>query len=162
MAGIDLPENCVGAALFADLAGFTALTEALAQQLGLASGRGAHATPQPCVRLMIATVHRYGGSVVDFSGDAVMCWFDDTRPDGGASGTHRAATCALELQDAAAGVAPWDSPTGAGDAVAEGGGSSRPCVACCRRDPAVRVVDVLAGTTITRLRPRAGGDSARS
>jgi class 3 adenylate cyclase len=82
-AGCDLPDRGVGAALFADVAGFTALTEALALQLG--PRRGAEELTRHLNRvydMVIARVHRHGGSVVDFSGDAVMCWFDDARPDG--------------------------------------------------------------------------------
>jgi class 3 adenylate cyclase/tetratricopeptide (TPR) repeat protein len=151
-AGCDLPDRGVGAALFADVAGFTALTEALALQLG--PRRGAEELTRHLNRvydMVIARVHRHGGSVVDFSGDAVMCWFDDARPDGAAPGTLRAATCALELQGAIADVGPLTLPDGGAVtlslkvAVAAG-----PALRAAIGDPAVRVVDVIAGATVSR------------
>ena len=76
--GASLPERTYGAALFADISGFTPLTEALAQELGLQ--RGAEEITRQLNRVygaLIDQVHRYGGSVVYFSGDAITCWFDD-------------------------------------------------------------------------------------
>src|SRR5689334_9906183 len=76
-AGRDLPHRAQGAALWADLSGFTALTETLAGNLG-----GRHGAEELALHLnrfydaLVAPVDRYGGSVVDFSGDAITCWFD--------------------------------------------------------------------------------------
>lgn len=76
-AGADLPDRSRGAALFADLAGFTRLTELLAHALG--PERGAEELTQQLNRVygvLLEAVERFGGSVVSFSGDAVTCWFD--------------------------------------------------------------------------------------
>jgi class 3 adenylate cyclase len=76
--GTDLPDRARGAALFADISGFTPLTEALVQELG--PQRGADELTRQLNRVydaLIAEVHRYGGSVIGFSGDAITCWFDD-------------------------------------------------------------------------------------
>jgi class 3 adenylate cyclase len=77
--GEQLPDRVTGAALFADISGFTPLTEALVLALG--PQRGAEELP---IRLnqvydaLIAEVHRYGGSVIGFAGDAITCWFGDS------------------------------------------------------------------------------------
>ena len=50
-AGVDLPDRVRGAALFADISGFTPLTEALVTELGAAARRrGAEQHPGPAVR----------------------------------------------------------------------------------------------------------------
>jgi class 3 adenylate cyclase len=76
--GEALPEHTRGAALFADIAGFTPLTEALERALG--HRRGAEELTRQLNRIytaLIAEVDGYGGSVIDFAGDSLMCWFDD-------------------------------------------------------------------------------------
>src|SRR5690348_2888691 len=77
-AGVALPAVIGGAALFADISGFTPLTAALALELG--PQRGAELLTHELNRVfgaVIAEVQRYGGSVIGFSGDAITCWFDD-------------------------------------------------------------------------------------
>src|SRR6201991_2186844 len=75
-AGLELPDRTQGAALFADIAGFTKLSETLAAELG-----GHRASEELTANLnrvfhaLIAEVDAYGGSVIYFSGDAVTCWF---------------------------------------------------------------------------------------
>src|SRR5690242_8477325 len=76
-AGRDLPSQTHGTALWADLSGFTPLTEALIQKFG--PRHGADELGQYLnhfYNAMIAPVDDYGGSVIDFSGDAITCWFD--------------------------------------------------------------------------------------
>jgi len=79
-AGNDLTDRCQGSALFADISGFTPLTAALARELGLE--RGAEELVRYLNQVygaLIDVVHRHGGSVVNFSGDAITCWFDGDR-----------------------------------------------------------------------------------
>ena len=76
-AGRELPHETSGAALWADMSGFTPLTETLARKLG--SRRGADELGLYLNRFydaLITPVDHYGGSVVAFSGDAITCWFD--------------------------------------------------------------------------------------
>jgi len=76
--GVDLPDRTSGAALFADISGFTSLTEALVRTLG--PQRGADELPRQLNRIydaLIAEVNQYQGSVLGFSGDAITCWFDE-------------------------------------------------------------------------------------
>src|SRR4051794_20632246 len=83
--GHPLPDHCTGAALFADISGFTPLTEALTTALGPRRG-GEALTDQinAVYAALIAPVDRYGGSVIGFAGDAITCWFDDA-PLGGSA-----------------------------------------------------------------------------
>ena len=92
--GEPLPDRSDGAAVMADVSGFTPLTEALARELG--PQRGAEEITRYLNQVydaLIAEVERYHGSVVGFSGDAITCWFDGD--DG-----RRATTCAVQLQRA--------------------------------------------------------------
>lgn len=96
-----LPDRTLGAVLFADISGFTHLTDVVARELG--PKRGAEEISTQLDRIysvMIAPVHDFAGSVISFSGDAITCWFDD-RPTGAdvqESGAVRATVCALAIQ----------------------------------------------------------------
>jgi adenylate cyclase len=145
--GYDLPEHTHGAALFADIAGFTALTEALALALG--PRRGAEELLCELNHLydaLVAQVHRYHGSVLGFSGDAITCWFDERYS------VHRAVTCALAMQQAmqtfGAVAIPGREAVVLGLKVAIAAGPARRFVA---GDPAVQLHDVLAGATVERM-----------
>ncbi|GAC1544121.1 MAG: AAA family ATPase [Herpetosiphon sp.] len=89
---VALPEQMRGAALFADISGFTPLTEALAVAHGARDGaEELTRTLNLVYDALTAQVDLYGGSVVGFAGDALTCWFDG---DDGA----RATACALAMQ----------------------------------------------------------------
>ncbi|MGD8626766.1 MAG: adenylate/guanylate cyclase domain-containing protein, partial [Anaerolineae bacterium] len=73
-----LPDRTSGCVLFADILGFTPLTEKLRRVLG--ARLGAETVAQHLSRVygaLIEPVEEYGGSVVTFAGDAISCWFDD-------------------------------------------------------------------------------------
>src|SRR5829696_8843592 len=77
--GLDLPARTSGAALFADISGFTPLTETLTRELG--PQRGAEELSHQLIVIysaLIAQVDQYRGSVISFSGDAITCWFDES------------------------------------------------------------------------------------
>ena len=71
--GSTLPADVTGAALEADLSGFTALTESLARRLG-----EHHGAEELARRLdvlfggLVAAVHEFRGAVLAFSGDALV------------------------------------------------------------------------------------------
>jgi adenylate cyclase len=91
--GVNIPDRLQGAALFADISGFTPLTELLVREFG--SQRGAEELTNilnDIYDTLIAELHRYGGSVIGFSGDAITCWIDN---DTGL----RAVACALAMQE---------------------------------------------------------------
>src|SRR5688572_17772431 len=81
-----LPDRTQGAALFADISGFTPLTESLARTFG--PRRGAEELTLHLNRVydaLIARLERFGGSVIGFSGDAITCWFDEAGAGGPAA-----------------------------------------------------------------------------
>jgi class 3 adenylate cyclase/tetratricopeptide (TPR) repeat protein len=155
--GLTLPDRALGAAVFADIAGFTPLTNVLAAALG--PRRGAEELTRHLnlvYDVLIDEVHRFGGSVVDFSGDAIMCWFDDDHPAGGGfggsgDGTRRAVTAALALQEVMAQVADLAVPDGPAVHLAlKVAVASGPVRRFAVGDPGLRRVDVLAGDTVAR------------
>ena len=104
--GQTLPEHSQGSVLFADISGFTPLTEALARELG--PKRGAEELAVHLNRVydaLIDELHRFGGSVVGFSGDAITCWLD------GDDGV-RATACALAMHQAMAQFATAQTASG--------------------------------------------------
>jgi class 3 adenylate cyclase len=136
--GAALPDRTSGAALFADISGFTPLAERLARELG--PRRGVEELTQRLNTVydaLITQVERFGGSVISFAGDAITCWFDETLYT-----EHRAVACAARhagrhgrLPDLALGLPSPPAPPG------------RLVVG----DPAIRLIDTLAGATIARL-----------
>jgi len=72
-----LPESTHGVALLADIANFTSLTELLHASHGPRDGAEVliSYTNQVYAQL-IEQAHAHGGSVIDFAGDAILCWFD--------------------------------------------------------------------------------------
>ena len=144
--GKSLPNRTKGAALFADISGFTPLTEALARELG--PQRGAEELTRhlnSVYDVLIAELDAYGGSVVGFSGDAITCWFD------GDTGL-RATACALIMQQAMKRFEHVAIPSGqtvtlAMKAAVATGKARRFLVG----DPQIQLIDVLAGTVLDRL-----------
>jgi class 3 adenylate cyclase/tetratricopeptide (TPR) repeat protein len=77
LAGLGtLPATSTGAALFADISGFTHLTEILSRNLG--PRRGAEQLSRLLNQVFGPTttaIHEHGGSVISFGGDSVISWF---------------------------------------------------------------------------------------
>jgi class 3 adenylate cyclase/tetratricopeptide (TPR) repeat protein len=156
-----LPDRCTGAALFADISGFTPLAETLVTELG--RKRGAEELLHqinPIYEALIAELHRYGGSVVGFVGDAITCWLDEAPsplarcrdPNSVQPSAARAVACGLAMQEIMKRFATARTPTGTainlGIKVAIAAGPARRFVV---GDPAMRLLDVLAGDTLTRM-----------
>ena len=144
--GETLPERTQGTALFADLSGFTALTETLVQDLG--PQRGAEELLVFLDRVyqpLVTQVHRFGGSVLGYSGDAMTAWFD--RDSG-----LRATACALAMQHEMLAFNAMRTSSGRtvsmGLKVAVASGSARRFLV---GDPQIQVIDVLAGSPLERL-----------
>ena len=144
--GQSLPDRATGAALIADVSGFTPLTEALAAALG--PQRGAEVLTRHLDTVYGALIEQsehFGGSVVSFSGDAVTCWFDQ---DTG----QRAVAAALGMQAAMQALPPLALMPGppirltAKVAVAHG-----PVRRLAVGDPKVYRLDVLAGRLLDTL-----------
>lgn len=144
--GQELPRRMRGAALFADISGFTPLTEALTRALG--PRRGVEELTRHLNRVydaLVDDVHRYGGSIINFAGDAITCWFD------GDAGS-RAIACGLAMQEAMGRQPCVEIPGGAavplslkvGVAAGEAG---RFAVG----DASIQVLDVLAGALLAEM-----------
>lgn len=151
--GDPLPERARGTALFADISGFTPLTEALAQDYG--PQRGAEELTFHLNRVydaLINQVDRYGGSVVSFSGDAITCWFDSQAGSHLDAAARRAIACALAMQIAMQDLAAIAIPSGSVYAlalkVALATGSVRRFLV---GDPDIQIMDTLAGSLIDQL-----------
>lgn len=146
--GMSLPERTAGAALFADVSGFSLLTETLREHLG--PRRGAEELSRyldSVYNAIIAELERFGGSVIDFAGDSLLCWFDERQEQA----APRAVAAAFNLQAA---MAQFSNLQIAGQAtvsltlkVAVASGPARRLVV---GDPQIRYLDTLSGATIAR------------
>jgi class 3 adenylate cyclase len=149
----ELTSRSQGSALFADISGFTPLTEGLVRDLG--PQRGAEELTHYLNLIydaLIAELHRFGGSVINFSGDAITCWLND---DMGLRGV----ACALSMQQVMRLFTHLRTPSGkqvsiAVKAAVTGGEVSRYVVG----NPDIQLIDVLAGETLN-VEP-AGADRA--
>ena len=157
-AGALLPERARGAALFADISGFTPLTDALALALG--RRRGAEELTRLLNHVydaLVGAVERYGGSVIGFSGDAITCWFDAAQA-GRAQAARRALATAAEMHAAMHSFAGLEPAPGVTAALAvKTTTASGPVRRFAVGDPAVQRIDVLAGATVDRM---AAGEQA--
>lgn len=156
--GSALPDRTTGAALFADVSGFTPLAEALVLALG--PQRGAEELTGWLNKIydaLVEQIESYRGSVISFSGDAMTCWFDDQAPEyiqppPTNSSALRATACALAIQKTMQQFTQVDIP-GAGivslaiKVVVTVGPARRFLIG----DPTIQLVDVLAGETLYRL-----------
>ncbi|HKU85332.1 MAG TPA: tetratricopeptide repeat protein [Casimicrobiaceae bacterium] len=145
-AGIDLPDRVRGAALFADISGFTPLTDVLGKELG--RERGAEVLTHHLNRIfhvLISDLDRWGGDVIYFSGDAITCWLDGD--DG-----MRATACALAMQATMGRAGEVVTPAGTRMQLAM---KVAVAVGAARRflvgDPDAQRMDVLAGRLIDEL-----------
>lgn len=133
-----LPERCTGAVLFADITGFTTLTETLRRSLGERRGIEALSHQVNAVYdALICEVDRFGGSVIGFAGDAITCWFDASR----ATPAPHAAHCARAMQSAMARFAGLSVKVGVAL-----GSARRFAVG----HPDIQRMDALAGATVAR------------
>ena len=145
-----------GAVLFADIVGFTPTSLDLTARIGARLGieellrrlNGVYDT-------VVDEVHAHGGAVIEFSGDAVTCWFDDLFPDargeiGGsgavARGAPRAAACGLALQRGLSAAVERGDDAFSLKVTVSSGEILRTVVG----DPGVRRIDVIAGDPVAR------------
>ena len=138
--GETLSDRTTGSALFADISGFTPLTEGLRDSLGPRRGGEELSKHLGIVyTALIAEVEKYGGSVINFAGDAITCWFDDAN----GPATPRAVSCALALQEAMKSF----SAIALTLKVAVATGPARRFMV---GDPTVHYMDSIAGGTVAR------------
>ena len=134
-----LPVRVEGSSLFADISGFTSLTEKLARTLG--ARRGVEELSQRLNKVydaLIGEVECYGGSVISFAGDSIIAWFEGAE----LSSALKAVLCAQSMQSA---MQAFDNLTM--KVVISTGAARRFAVG----DPGIQLIDTLAGSTISRL-----------
>lgn len=155
--GEALPSRMQGTVLFADISGFTALTETLARQFG--ARRGAEELTQHLNHVydaLVAEIHRHKGSVINFSGDAMTCWFNEKdevkKRKIESSSSLRAIACGLAMQNAMQIFTqvslPSGNPISLTMKVAVASGPVRRFVV---GEPTIQLLDVMAGETLTRM-----------
>ena len=144
-SGTSMPDRALGTALFADVSGFSMLTRQLLDQLG---EKGAEAVPQyinPLYDAIVTELHRYGGSVIGFAGDAITCWLD------GDTG-ERAIACAEAMLVAMEQVTNITLPDGSnyqlGLKLSLASGPARRFMV---GDPDIVMMDALAGATVATM-----------
>ncbi|HNB50633.1 MAG TPA: adenylate/guanylate cyclase domain-containing protein, partial [Anaerolineales bacterium] len=145
--GESLPDRVQGAALFADISGFTPLTERLAEMLG--ARRGVEELSRHLNTVydaLISEVETWGGSVVSFAGDAIICWFS------GEAAIKNAVACTFRMHQAMKAFFSLPLPDGTATTIAVktsiAYGKARRFVV---GDPLIQLHDVLAGETIDRM-----------
>ncbi len=159
-SGQELPNRTQGAGLFADISGFTPLTEALVRQLG--PQRGAEELARRINQVydaLIAELQRFKGTVIGFSGDAITCWFDAkdesaSQPSAlrSQAAALRAVASALAMQKAMEAFADLEIFPGQRVSlavkVAVAAGSARRFLV---GDPQIHRIEALAGRCLDRL-----------
>jgi class 3 adenylate cyclase/FixJ family two-component response regulator len=142
----ELPETTSGAALFADISGFTPLTATLEAALG--RQRGAEELTRQLEQVysaLIAEVHNYGGSVIGFSGDAITCWLDS---DDGSRGVACALALQRAVQDAAVVLTAPEAQPGIAIKVTVAAGTARRFLV---GSPDIQRVEVIAGRPLEEV-----------
>jgi class 3 adenylate cyclase/predicted ATPase len=138
--GTSLPSRTHGSAIFADISGFTLLTEKLTQMLGPRKGVDTLSRQLNAVYgALIEQVEWYGGSIISFAGDSIISWFEEA---GSSSAALRAVTCADGMQSAMASFKDLSLK------IAITTGSARRFLV---GSPEIQLMDTLAGKTIVRL-----------
>jgi class 3 adenylate cyclase len=145
-SGETLPDRARGAALMGDLSSFTPLAVELRKSL--AAKRAAEEITRHLNAIftpIIDITHRFGGSVINFAGDALTCWFD-------ADDGTRATAAALAMEKSVAEVRPVELPGGrqlsVGIRIAVVAGDVRRFLL---GDPRLQCIDTLAGSLLDRL-----------
>ena len=134
--------------LFADVSGFTPLTEALARN----GRRGAEELTQilnAYFSEMITLLEMHGGAVCKFGGDAALAIFPYPSAQR-ASVTRRAVQCAHAMQAAMADFAQIRSSVGKFSLAMKIGLARGPVLSASVGDPAFRLEYIIAGEAIDR------------
>jgi class 3 adenylate cyclase/tetratricopeptide (TPR) repeat protein len=132
--------------LFADIVGFTPMSEALAR----AGSFGTEELTRILNRwfdAMADRIARHGGSVAEFAGDALVAVFrsDCRNPK---VTLQRAVQCAIDMQAAMSGFQGYATSAGTFGLAMKVGIAAGPLLLTIMGDPAIRLVHVLAGQAL--------------
>lgn len=143
-SGVDLDGARMGTVVFADIAGFTALAQQAAAVLG---GRaGADTITEALDQLYSAVadpVADFGGSIIEFLGDAFVAWFE-----GGDEAAVAAIEAAHTMQLAAAGLEPTNIGPNTHRLALKIGVGSGIGIRCTIGDPDLMRFESLAGPAL--------------
>jgi predicted ATPase/class 3 adenylate cyclase len=134
--------------LFADIAGFTPMSEALAK-VGRYGAEELGRVLNDYFGCMVELAVAYGGSVVRLTGDALTALFPYDRSMRPVV-ARRAVQCALDMQAAMAGFQAVDTEAGVFPLAMRAGLAMGPVLGTIVGDPAARLEYVVAGRTIDR------------
>lgn len=112
-SGVSLPKSPTGTCMFADVSGFTPLTESLG--ISLEPQQGAEVLTEiinQVFEALITQMHLYGGDVLGFAGDSIICWFEEIDSPDEPSASLRGAACALAMQNQMDRFAAVSTPDG--------------------------------------------------
>ncbi|MBP7686437.1 MAG: AAA family ATPase [Thermoflexales bacterium] len=150
--GQTLPDRVYGAALFADVSGFTPLAEALTQNLG--ERRGAEELTRQINAVheaLITEVERYDGSVIGFVGDAITCWFEEKHGGGTTPAEEEVIVQPATFRALAAAMAMQTAMTAFPQLAVKVAVTSGPARRFAVGDPDIQRLDALVGAPATRL-----------
>lgn len=133
-------------ALFADVSGFTAMSEALAQ-FGRAGTEDLTTILNSYFRPMIELIESYGGVVGKFGGDAVTVLFPYTVASQ-MTASGRAVQCALEMQANMQRYEAIQTRAGAFSLAMKAGLAMGPVLCTSVGDPAIRLEYIIAGQVL--------------
>ncbi|MBC8163573.1 MAG: AAA family ATPase [Roseiflexaceae bacterium] len=150
--GRALPEHVCGAVLYIDISGFTALTEALTHSLGAQRGIEELARQiNQVYSTLIDELNHFGGSVISFNGDSLICWFNASTPDQIDDTALRALATARAMHAVMSLIGAVALPNGENSLLAIkaalAAGTARRMVI---GDPAMHLIDTLAGDALVR------------
>ena len=134
--------------LFADISGFTAISEALGAT-GKAGAEELTLILNSYFEPMIDLIHSYGGSVGKFGGDAMTAFFPYT-PATRSAVIPRAVQCAVEMQGRMGDYAAIRTRAGTYGLTMNAGLAAGPILITIVGDPAVRLEYVIAGSALDR------------
>lgn len=146
------PLTTDGVAMIADISGFTPLTEALTQ--GLSADHGAEELTRALDSVftpLIVQIHRYRGSVLKFSGDALILWFGREKRGRRTAVIHRALTAAWQMQQVIAAYGQIPTPIGTVTLKMKIGLTYGPVQRLNLGLPEFGFEDVLIGSTLERM-----------
>ena len=98
-AVISMRQSFTTATLWADISGFTALSESLAAQEGRQGGEQLARHLNSYFSQMVRIIGSHGGDILKFAGDALLVLWPDSPEMRLEERASRAAQCALELQE---------------------------------------------------------------
>ena len=142
--------------LFADVSGFTAMSESLAG-LGKEGAEELTRVLNAYFSAMIDLVRGYGGQVIDFGGDAITCAFTSDQKPGLSrktwfpSAVHHACACALAMQDKIAAFQAVETKGGTFSLHMKIGISAGAVLSLSAGDPLLGLEYVLAGRPLERM-----------